>query len=206
MKRKPGTHANCVRSATLVSLGIVMTLTQTSCASVQVKLGWKVYLEKIPISSIEASLPKGPRMAPGETSPLVVTIKQPDGKVLLTEGKGGGKAMWKDLVVTPTVVTVNQKGVVSLARDPRVSDGKIGHVTITVPSHPDLRAELDIPFRYDLKFTANLSGSSGMNGSNGLDGTDGTSGSMGSLDPNNPSPGGNGSDGDDVREFIRYCR
>jgi hypothetical protein len=59
MKRKPGTHANCVRSATLVSLGIVMTLTQTSCASVQVKLGWKVYLEKIPISSIRSQLAEG---------------------------------------------------------------------------------------------------------------------------------------------------
>ena len=105
--------------------------------------------------------------------------------------------MWKDLVVTPTVVTVNQKGVVSLARDPRVSDGKVGHVTITAPSHPDLRAELDIPFRYDSKFTANFSGSSGFSGMNGTDGTDGTSGSMGSIDPNNPSPGGNGGDGRD---------
>ena len=60
---------------------------QTSCTSVKVKLGWKVYLEKIPVSSIEASLPKGPGIAPGQKSPLVVTVKQPDGKVLLTEGR-----------------------------------------------------------------------------------------------------------------------
>jgi hypothetical protein len=80
-------------------------------------------------------------------------------------------------------VTANKKGVVSLPRDPRVSDGKMPHVTITVPSHPDIRAELDIPVRYDYNFTSNFSGSNS------------TSGSTGSIDPNNPSPGGNGSDG-----------
>lgn len=196
MKLEPSTQ-KCVRSFGLACFWIALIFVETSCTSVKVKLGWKVYLEKIPVSSIEVSLPKGPGIAPGQKSPLVVTVKQPDGKVLLTEGKGGGKVMWKDLVVTPSVVTVNQKGVVSLARDPRVSDDKVGHVTITVPSHPDLRAELDIHFRYDAKFTANFSGSSGFSGMNGTDGTDGTSGSMGSLDPNNPSPGGNGSDGGD---------
>jgi hypothetical protein len=197
MELEPWTQRNCVRSVALACFWIVLIFAETGCTSVKVKLGWKVYLEKIPVSSIEASLPKGPGIAPGQKSPLVVTVKQPDGKVLLTEGKGGGKVMWKELVVTPGVVTVNQKGVVSLARDPRVSDGKVGHVTITVPSHPDLRAELDIPFRYDSRFTANFSGSSGFSGMNGLDGTDGTSGTMGSIDPNNPSAGGNGGDGSD---------
>ena len=197
MNMKPWTQANCIRSVGLVCLWAALLVSQTSCTSVKVKLGWKVYLAQTPVSSIEASLPNGPGIAPGQKSPLVITVKQPDGKVLLTEGKGGGKVMWKDLVVTPTVVQVNQKGVVSLARDPRISDGKTGHVTITVPSHPDLRAELDIPFRYDAKFTANFSGSSGVSGLNGSDGMDGTSGSMGSMDPNNPSPGGNGGDGTD---------
>jgi len=155
----------------------------------------KVYLDKIPIKSMQASLPKGPAIAPGEKLPLVVVVTEPDGKILQTEGAGGGKVLWKDLKVTASVVTANQKGIVSLPRDPRISDGKVPHVTITVPSHPDIRAELDIPVRYDEKYISNFSGSSGSSGMNGSDGMDGTSGSMGSTDPNNPSPGGDGSNG-----------
>ncbi|HXL21536.1 MAG TPA: hypothetical protein VOA78_03645 [Candidatus Dormibacteraeota bacterium] len=163
----------------------------------RVKLGMRVDLTQIPVSSIDATLPKGPDLAPGQKSPLVVTVTQPDGKVLRTEGQGGGKVQWKDLALAAAVVKANQKGVVSLARDPRISDGKAGHVTITVPSHPDLRAELDIPFRYDVPFLSNFSGSPGMSGSSGLDGSDGTSGSPGSSDPDHPSPGGDGSSGTD---------
>jgi len=122
-------------------------------------------------------------------------ITDADGKVLQTEGAGHGKVLWSDLKVTASVVTANKKGVVALPHDPRVSDGKMPHVTITVPSHPDIRAELDIPVRYDYNFISNFSPSSGTSGFNGTDGLDGTSGSIGSIDPNNPSPGGNGSDG-----------
>jgi hypothetical protein len=179
-------------TGTLVSL-----LALAGCASVQVHLGMKVYLDKIPVTSMKAEVSGKPEIAPGEKLPLVVTFAQPDGKTLQTEGAGHGKVMWKDLQVTATVVTVNQKGVLTLPPDPRISDGKVPHVTITVPSHPELRADLDIPLRYDEKYTANFSGSNGMSGNNGLDGMNGTSGSMGSMDPNNPSPGGNGSDGTD---------
>jgi hypothetical protein len=81
--------------------------------------------------------------------------------------------------------------------DPRLSDGKVGHVVITVPSHPDLRAELDVPPRYDFKYVLNFSGSSGSSGMNGNAGLDGLSGNSGSLDPNNPSHGGDGGNGSD---------
>ena len=163
----------------------------------KVKLGMRVDLTQVPVSSIDASLPKGPDIAPGQKSPLVVTITQPDGKILRSEGQGGGKVQWKDLSVATTVVQTNQKGVVSLAHDPRISDGKSGHVIVTVPSHPDLHAELDIPFRYDVPFVSNFSGNRGADGTSGFDGTDGTSGSMGSLDPEHPSAGGDGSNGSD---------
>ena len=103
--------------------------------------------------------------------------------------------MERDLTVTANVVSVNKKGIVSLPRDPRISDGKMGHVTVTVPSHPTLRSELDVPLRYNYNFLSSFSGSSGTNGFNGTDGMDGMSGSMGSIDPNNPSPGGDGSNG-----------
>jgi hypothetical protein len=169
----------------------------SGCTPMKVKLGWKVYLDQTPISSIQASLPKGPGIAPGEKSPLVVELTGPDGNVLVTEGQGGGKVMWQDLQVTASVVTANQKGVVSLPKDPRVSEGKVAHVTITVPSHPGIQADLDIPLRYDSNYSTSFSGSNGSSGMNGSDGMDGTSGSMGSMDPNNPSPGGDGSNGTD---------
>jgi len=165
------------------------------CAAVKVKLGMKVYLSKTPVASIAISLPKGPGIAPGEKSPLVVVVTQPDGKLLQTEGQGKGKVMWKDLTVTASVATVNQKGVLTLPRDPRISDGKLVHITVTVPSHPDIHADLDIAVRYNYAFTSNYDGSPGSSGMSGSDGTNGASGSTGSTDLNNPSPGGNGGNG-----------
>jgi hypothetical protein len=111
-------------------------LAQSGRSSMKLKLGWRVDRTQIPVSSIEVSLPKSPGIAPGQKSPPVVKVTQPNGKVLLTEGQGGGKVQWKGLHVTASVVNVNQKGVLSLARDPRVSDGRLGHVTVTVPSQP----------------------------------------------------------------------
>ena len=183
---------------TRIALVAASLVALPACTSVKVKLGMRVYLAQTPVASMEARLPKGPGMAPGQKSPLVVTVTEPDGTVLLTEGQGGGKVMWKDLTVTARVVTVNEKGVVSLSKDPRVSDGKVGHVSIAAPSHPDVKAaELDIPFRYDVSFAANFAGSKGSDGMNGTDGMDGASGSMGSTDPNNPSAGGDGGNGTD---------
>jgi hypothetical protein len=194
-------------NARLVRHGLfvwTVAFTLTGCSAINVKLGRRVDLTKTPVTSIQVSLPKGPGLAPGHTSPLVVTAIQPDGNVLLSEGQGKGKIQWKDLKVTATVVTVNQKGVISLAKDPRVSDGRVGHVSVTVPSQPGvMSAELDVPFVYNVAFVSSFSGKSGSDGSNGSDGTAGSSGSAGSMDPNNPSPGGdggngtNGSDGED---------
>jgi hypothetical protein len=177
------------------AIGLISLLAVTGCSSIRVKFGLRVAIAKLPVSSMNIALPNNPGIAPGEQSPLVATFTQPDGKVLVTEGKGKGKVLWRDLMVTPTVVTVNKKGVLSLPHDPRKTDGKMGHVTVTVPSHPDLKAELDIPLRYDFAFSANFNGAAGSNGSDGINGTDGTSGTPGSIDPNNPSAGGNGSSG-----------
>jgi hypothetical protein len=186
-----------IRTNWAAYLWIASLLALSGCTPIKVRLGMKVYLDQTPVTSITASLPNGSGIAPGEKSPLVVVVTEPDGKVLQTEGAGHGKVLWKDLTVTPSVVTANQKGIVSLPHDPRKSEGKLGHVTITVPSHPDLRAELDIPVRYNYAFTSNFSGSSGSSGMNGSDGMAGSSGSMGSIDPNNPSAGGNGGSGTD---------
>lgn len=189
------THLTRTRFAAYLTLAFLLTL--TGCTAVKVKLGMRVYLAKTPVTSMQVSLPKGPAIAPGEKLGLVAQFAQPDGKVLLTEGQGKGKVLWNDITVTPTVATADQKGHVILPHDPRLSDGKVAHVTIAVPSHPDLHADLDIPITYDYSFVSNFSGSPGSSGMNGSDGMDGTSGSMGSTDPNNPSPGGNGSNGTD---------
>ena len=186
------------RFSDLFAFTLTCFLGLTGCSAIRVRLGMRVDLEKTPVASIDAALPKGPGIAPGQKSPLVVTVTQPDGKILRTEGQGGGKVQWKDLQVTATIVNANQKGVLSLQGDPRVSDGKVGHVTITVPSHPDIRAaELEVPFRYDVAFVADFSGTKGSDGTNGLDGSSGISGTSGSLDPNNPSRGGDGTNGSD---------
>jgi hypothetical protein len=164
------------------------------CAAIQVHLGMKVYLAKTPVSSIDVRQAKAPGIGPGQKSSLVVAVTEPNGKVLLTAG-AGGKIMWQDLSVTATVVSVNKKGQISLPHDPRATFGMLPHVKITVPSHPGLSAELDVPLRYDFSFGANFSGSDGSNGSTGNDGQTGSSGSAGSTDPNSPSPGGNGGNG-----------
>jgi len=152
----------------------------------------KIDLKKIPVVSIAASQANGQGIAPGDKSPLVVTVVQPDGKTLTTKDK----VRWKDLALTSTVASANTKGVLTLSSDPRISEGQHPHVTITVPSHPDVKpAELDVPLRYDRNYTATFSGAPGSSGSDGQNGSDGTSGLMGSLDPDHPSAGGNGSDG-----------
>jgi len=82
---------------------------------------------------MQASMPKGPAISPGQKLALVVQFTQPDGKILVTEGQGKGKVLWQDLTVTASVVTADQKGNVRLPGDPRISDGKTAHVTITFP-------------------------------------------------------------------------
>ncbi|HTD23243.1 MAG TPA: hypothetical protein VK738_11345 [Terriglobales bacterium] len=175
--------------------GLACLLALTGCAAIQVRMGSKIYLDKTPVTSMQASLPKGPGIAPGEKSPLVVALTGPDGTVLMTEGAGHGKVLWKDLTVTANVAVANKKGIVSLPQDPRISEGKAPHVTITAPSHPGIQAELDIPIRYDYNYTANFYGNSGSKGLDGSDGIGGMSGSMGSMDPEHPSAGGDGSNG-----------
>ena len=177
-------------------LGLIPALF-TGCSSLSLKLGAKVDLSKIPVSAISVRMARDPGIAPGKKASLIATLTGAKGETLTTEGAGHGKVRWKDLAVTATIVRVNAKGVLSLPRDPRKSDNQTGHVVVTVPSQPTLRAELDVPFRYNIRFTANFSGSKGMDGLNGQDGSDGSMGLPGSIDPNNPSAGGNGGDGSD---------
>jgi hypothetical protein len=170
------------RSARKVSLSIASASAITFALSGCAVFSPKVDLKKIPVASIEATQANGTGIAPGDKSPLVVTVTEANGKQLKTEGKGKGPVRWRDLAVTSTVASANNKGVLALSKDPRDSEGKLPHVTIAVPSHPDVKAvDLDIPVRYDRAFKISFSGSSGSSGWDGQDGSDGSNGSTGSI-------------------------
>jgi hypothetical protein len=176
------------RQAWIASLCLSWAVGMCGCSSIKVGVGARVPLDKTTVTSMTAKLANGSGIAPGQNAALIVELMRPDGKILVTEGKGGGKVRWKDLEVVARIVDVNQKGIVSLSEDPRFSEGKTGHVTITASSHPNLRAEFDIPIRYDATYIANFSGANGTDGMNGMDGMNGISGSSGSMDPSNQHP------------------
>src|SRR5581483_327130 len=161
---------------TVLCVATLLTVALSGCSKLEVKLGTRVEIAKLPVTAMDAHLQGDPGVAPGERTPLVVTFSEPDGTVLSTEGAGKGKVLWKDLSVSATLVSVSKKGAVSLRHDPRASDGKIGHLTITVPSHPGLHADLDVPVRYDYAFVARYGGSDGTAGMDGANGTDGSDG------------------------------
>jgi hypothetical protein len=119
----------------------------TGCAALQVHVfHTKVYLNKVPATSMAVSLPKGPGMAPGDKLPLVATFTTADGKVFVSEGAGHGKILWQDLNVSATVASVNNKGVLSLPSDPRVSEGKLPHVIITARAIPTSKLSWISPY------------------------------------------------------------
>src|SRR6202522_2152162 len=139
-----GIQLKLLHTSAATCLLVIVLLALSGCAAVKVKLGMRVYLAKEQVTSMQASLLNGPAIPPGEKSPLIVQFTQPDGKILVTEGKGKGKVMWQDLTVTPSVVSANNKGVLTLAHDPRLSDGKTAHVSLTGQCLPDSQADLVI--------------------------------------------------------------
>jgi hypothetical protein len=134
---------------------------------------------------------------------LVIVATATDGKEYASVGAGHGKVALDNYTITAAIVTVNERGSVSLPADPRVSDGKVAHLHIVPVAHQNVAADLDIPVRYDLPFSADFSGAdgtNGMDGNNGLDGTAGTDGTPATIDPvtgamTTQGPGGNGTDG-----------
>jgi hypothetical protein len=174
------------------------------CSSIEVALGLRTRLDKLPVTSLSAVLVPGPGLGPGKHAALVLTATTSDGKVYVTEGAGHGKVLFDSFTFTPTIAAVTNKGIVSLPGDPRVSENLAPHIAITVVGHPDVVTDLDIPVRYDVAFHAHFSGKAGANGFDGLNGSDGSAGTDGSApagDPTGqPSSGGNGTDGSDGQD------
>jgi hypothetical protein len=167
------------------------------CGSIEVALGLRMRLDKVPVTALSASLSPGPGLSPGKSGRLVITAITGDGKQFVTVGAGRGKVLFDSFTFDATVATVNKKGKVSLPADPRLSEGMVPHIRILVNGHPDVVGDLDIAVRYDVAFTANFLGTAGSRGFDGSNGLDGSAGSNGSTDPTNPSAGGNGTNGSD---------
>jgi hypothetical protein len=177
------------------------------CASIEVGLGLRMRLDKVPVTALSATLSPDPGLAPGKTGRLIITATTSDAKEFVTVGPGRGKVLFDSFTFTATTVTVSKTGVVSLAADPRTSEGAMPHIQIAVVGHPEVTADLSIPIRYDVAFVASFAGRAGFKGIDGLDGLAGSSGSDGSVDISNPSTGpsaggqgGDGTNGEDGRD------
>jgi hypothetical protein len=175
-------------------LVLLATLALPGCESLGVALGVRTRLDKLPVTTIAAALLPPGGIAPGAKAQLVVSAATADGKSLTTVGAGNGTVLFDSFTFGATVVQV-QDGVVSMPADPRLSDAQPPHLEIAVVGHPQVRADLDVPPRYDVAFQAHFSGAAGRSGFDGARGSDGSDGLPGSIDPNAPAPGGNGGDG-----------
>jgi len=176
-------------------LVVLALLSLVGCGSIEVALGMRTRLDKLPVTALSASLSPEPGLSPGKSGRLVIVATTSDGKQWVIVGPGHGKVLFDSFRFDATVATVNKKGIVSLPADPRISETAMPHVRITAIGHPDISVELDIPVRYDVAFAAHFSGRAGSKGFDGMNGLDGSAGSGGSTDLTNPSAGGNGTDG-----------
>jgi hypothetical protein len=92
---RPDEHHRPIAIPKLVAISAVCAslMTLAACTTARLKLGTRIRIEQAPIASMQASLPKGPAISPGQKLALVVQFTQPDGKILVTEGQGKGKVL-----------------------------------------------------------------------------------------------------------------
>lgn len=197
----------CLRAALFAMPFTCIVL--VGCSDFAVLLGVRTRLDKLPVTSITASIvTKGSptpviALAPGASARIVVVATTQDGKQLVTAGAGHGKVLLDSFVFTPTLVQLGKGGKVSMPADPRISDGKVAGIHIATVGHPDVVTDLDIAARYDAPFVANFSGANGTRGFDGSTGLDGMAGADAMQSPPDPTTGlsgfsgsgGNGGDG-----------
>jgi hypothetical protein len=182
-------------------LAILGLLLSGGCTSIKVALGLRTRLQKVPVTALAPFLYPGPGLAPGKSARLIIRASTTDGNELTTVGPGHGKVLFDSFTFESTVVQVSKKGVVSMAADPRVSEGKLPHIRMTAIGHPDVVADLDVPLRYDADYKADFSGKAGADGADGSSGMDGSAGSNRTSgqggDGGDGGPGGDGQNGGD---------
>ncbi|HEY2463091.1 MAG TPA: collagen-like protein [Steroidobacteraceae bacterium] len=191
MKSAPESRA--LLKATFLVSSVMLAL--AGCTSIEVGLGLRMRLDKVPVAALSATVTPGPGLAPGQVAHLVLTASSSDGKQWVTVGAGKGNVLFDSFTIAATTVTIDKNGAVSLAADPRVSEGASPEVHVVVVGHQDVTADLRIPIRYDVAYVADFACKPGFKGIDGLSGLSGSDGSPGSTDPANPSAGGRGSDG-----------
>jgi hypothetical protein len=102
----------------------LMMLVCAGCSNLAVFLGLRTRLDKLPVTSITASLvSKGSvqpvrALAPGHPAQLIVVANTADGKQFVTVGAGHGKVLLDSFVFTATLVKIDVRGKVSLASEP----------------------------------------------------------------------------------------
>ena len=164
------------------------------CSPLAVSLGLRVRLDQVPVTSVSVALvdKHGAPVAalgPGQSARLVVVATASDGKQYASVGAGHGKVAMDNYTIAAAVVTVDKRDSVSLSPDPRASHGKVGHLHIVPVAHPNVAADIDIPVRYDIAYSADFSGADGLNGSDGLPGIDGWAGADGTPPTTDPTTG-----------------
>ena len=184
------------RTAIALILGLT-ALALSGCESIMVLTGARMRLDGVPLQSIAASMPGNGGLSPGATARLSVVATTTDGRTLATVGTGDGKVLADSYVFEASLVAVDADGVVRLPADPRLTEGRVPHVSIHAAGQAAPVADLDIPIRYDVPYSASYAGSDGLDGFDGQSGMDGMVGSTGSFDPDNPSAGGDGGAGTD---------
>ena len=187
-------HRHRAALATLLALA---AFALSGCETIMVWTGARMRLDDIPLQSIAATMPGNGGLAPGAKARLSVVATTTDGRTLATVGTGDGKVLLDSYVFDGSLVTVDADGNVRLPADPRLTEGRTPHVRIHAAGQATPVADLDIPIRYDIPYSATYAGRSGFDGLPGLDGMDGADGSAGSYDPSSPSAGGDGGDGSD---------
>ena len=171
------------------------------CTDLAVGLGLRTRLDKVPISSASASLVSDrdhttvSALGPGQSAELVVVALDPKGERFVTAGAGGGKVLLDSYVIEASLVTIDKNGKVALPADPSLSEGKEGHLRVTLVGHPDVATQLDIPVRYDIAYLANFSGADGLSGVDGFPGLDGSAGADAPLPMVDPVTGQTGTQG-----------
>jgi hypothetical protein len=131
-----------LRFLALIALAVVAL---SGCGSVGVLLGLRTRLDKIPITSLSASLSPDPGIAPGKSERLIIIATAADGTQYVTTGAGHGKVLFDSFTFDALIAKVSKSGMVKLPTDPRLSDTQIPHVKITAIGHPDIVAELEFP-------------------------------------------------------------
>lgn len=166
-----------------------------ACSSLQVGLGMRTRLDKVPVVSITASLESGPALAPGRTARLIIVATDAGGKKWTTVGPGHGAVLFDSFQLTSSIVHVSRDGVVSMPADPKVSYQHPGNVHIAAVGHPDVTADLEVPARYNVAFAGHFSGQPGHDGFDGSTGVPGLDGTPGTTIGDQKGPGGNGTNG-----------